>query len=682
MDGPLGRSGAVKGCAAAAFLALVTAAYTWPLAIRLDSVPHGTGDPLLVTWILWWSTHVMPLTEHWWNAPAFYPAAGVFAFSETMLGLAPITAPVLWLGFPPLVAYNIAFLSSFFLSGIAAYFLGFVLTRQYSTALVCAVAFAFNPYRLSHLGHLQLLATFWMPLSLAALHVYSRDGRARWAAVFALGWLLQALTSGYFYFFFSMLAALWLLWFARGWPAKRLATIGICWFIAALLMLPLLMGYKRIQGTYGFKRVPGEIAYYSADVAGLVSTGRESRFWNGLHAVDNPESQLFPGVTLVLLIGAGLWFCARYSHDRESRLLFTFYASAAAVMWLLSLGPHPAFHRRWLGVWGPYRFLMLFPGFDGIRVPARIWMNAVLCLSAAAALAVSQIKSSQVRSAVAAAAVAGLLLDGWPAGMALAADPGMQVTRSAAVARLGLPLAGNETETMYGAIAQDRPVFNGYSGYTAPQHHALADLLDRGDARIFEHLAAGGPIEVIVRHELDPDGRWRRFAASAPGAAVGDVTAGWTAFEIPTAPPVPVPHVGERLPIRTLDASIDKRDIGAVVDGNLESRWHTDHQVGNETIGLDLGRIEQPAAIVMSLGVYAGQYPRALEVSISTDGSEWHTAWIGDTALEAYDAAIRSPREVPLTIPLVANGARYIRLSQIGSDPRRGWSIVELEVTR
>lgn len=669
---------ALKACAAAAFFACATAAYTWPLPLHLaNAVPHDSGDPLLVTWILWWSTHVVPLTERWWDAPAFFPSTGVFAFSETLLGLAPITAPLLWLGAPPLFAYNIAFVTSFFLSAIAAYLLGLVLTGRHEAALVSGTAFAFSPYRLAHLNHLQLLAAFWMPLGIAALHLYARDPRRRWAVVFAGAWLLQALTSGYYFFLFSLLVAAWLLWFAPRWPLKQLAMIGICWFVAALLIVPLLAGYKRIQDGYGFHRVPSEIAYYSGDVAGLASAAPDSRFWRGVHAVEQPESQLFPGVTILLLLATGIALT-----DRLSNRIFAFYLLAAAAVWMLALGPRPAFEGRPIGVPGPYRMLMLLPGFNGIRVPARLWMVAVLALSAAAAVAIARIRSSRVRVAVALVSVAGLLVDGWPLPIALAADPGMPVTHSAAVARLGLPLAGNETETMYGAIAEHRPVFNGYSGYTAPQHYALADLLERGDSRIFERLASKGPIEVIVRHDLDPQERWRRFLAAVPGARIAASTPSWTAFILPASAWTDTATSGPRLHIVHLSASVDEKDIGAVVDGDLESRWHASRQAGDETIVADLGNIERPAAVVMSLGRYASQYPRTLDVSISRDGTRWDSVWLGDTALETYDAAVRWPRGIPVTIPLPGREARFVRLSQIGRDAGRGWSIVELEIAR
>ena len=65
-----------------------------------------------------------PLTPAWWNAPAFYPSTGVFAFSENLLGLAPIAAPIIALTKSPLLAYNAAFLLSYVLCGLGAYFWG------------------------------------------------------------------------------------------------------------------------------------------------------------------------------------------------------------------------------------------------------------------------------------------------------------------------------------------------------------------------------------------------------------------------------------------------------------------------------------------------------------------------------------------------------------------------------
>ena len=147
----------------------------------------------------------MPLTAAWWNAPAFYPSPGVFAFSENLLGLAPITAPVIAVTHSALAGYNVAFLLSYLLSGLGAYLLAFVLTRRHDASFVAGAAFAFAPYRLSHTQHLQLLSSYWMPVAIAALHQYFAAPRWRWAAVFAGSWLLQALACGYYLFFLTIL---------------------------------------------------------------------------------------------------------------------------------------------------------------------------------------------------------------------------------------------------------------------------------------------------------------------------------------------------------------------------------------------------------------------------------------------------------------------------------------------
>lgn len=667
---------------ATAALIVLTCAYSWPLVLHPGSgVPHDRGDPLLVSWILWWSTKTVPLTAAWWNAPAFYPASGVLAFSETLLGLAPLTAPIIWLSSSPLLAYNAAFLASFVLSGLGAYALGFVLTRQHGASFVAALAFAFAPYRLSHLQHVQLLSSYWMPVSLAALHLFSRRPRTWWAVVFAACWMLQALACGYYFFFLSLLVLLWLAWFAaRAWSARATLRLAACWIAAGLLLVPLFAGYKRIQDGYGYKRVPSEIAYYSADGAGIFSASPDSWLWHGVHAVEGrPESEIFPGLTIVLLAAAGAAFAMNRRSDPD-RAALRFYLGAALFMWLLALGPWPAWRGEPTGVPGPYAALMALPGFNGMRVPARLWMLAVLCLAATAALVVSRIRHVPARRAITACAALGLLLDGWPGSFAVLAAPEMRVTTTRATARLGLPLRGNETETMYGAMAQSRPVFNGYSGYEAPQHPALRDLLDTHDQRILARLSAHETIEAVIERELDPDGAWRAFVAAHPGARLVDETPAWSSYEIPpSGDAAPAPPRGFPLRIARLDASTNAKDVNAILDGDLDTRWHSLHQDGGETIVADLGDVRDITWVVMSLGTYASQYPRALEVSTSLDGIAWTSRWTGRPALETYDAAVRAPREVPVAIPVGGRG-RFVRLRQTSATPRADWTIVELKV--
>jgi hypothetical protein len=665
---------------AAICFAVLTCAYTWPLPLHLTGslVGQDRGDPLLVTWILWWSTHKVPLTAAWWNAPAFYPSTGVFAFSENLLGLAPIAWPIIAITKSPVLAYNVAFLASFVLSGLGAYFLGYVLTRRHDAAFVGALAFAFAPYRLSHTHHLQLLSSYWMPVAIASLHLYADDEEPRWAVLFAASWLMQALACGYYFFYLTLFVALWLACFtARRLSLRGVVVLGSAWLVAGLLVAPVMLGYQRIQSSYGFKRSPVEIVNYSADLAGVWSAAPDSLIWRGMHGASVPsESQQFPGATVVLLL---LVAAGAAAVRRANRTQVAFYALTAVLMWALSLGPELKLHGVTTGIPGPYAVLGWVPGFNGMRVPARLWMVAVVCLSACAALACASITSPRLRRAIVVIAAMGLLLDGWPRPLPLSAAPPMPVTKSAARARLQLPLRRNEAEAMYGAIAQERPVFNGYSGYAAPQHAALADMLEAHDSRILDRLAASEPIEVVVDWTSDTDGRWRGWLDSYGGIRSGGGE-GWTSYDIvPTGFVAPAPVRGTPLKVASITASVNQKDVGAVLDGDIETRWHAARQDGRETITLDLGSRQRVRAVIMCLGAYPGQYPRELRAEVSPDGTSWRVAATGSTVLATYDAALQSPREVPVAIPIERDGVRMIRLSQLQPDAH-GWSIVELRV--
>src|SRR4051812_33216721 len=444
--------------AAALYLAL-TVVLTWPLALHPGSlVPHDPGDPLLNTWIMSWNARILPLTPAWWNAAQFFPAQGATAFSEHLLGLSVLTTPIILLTGNPLLAYNVAFFASFVLCALSAYALTFRIARRHDAALVAGLAFAFAPYRMSQLAHVQVLSAYWMPLALLGLHGYFEDHRDRWLWLFAAGWLMQALTCGYYLFYLSVLVALWLLWFAAGRePWRRLARVMFAWAAAALVMTPVLYGYWKFQRAYGMRRWPNEIIEFSADVASVLKAPDDVRLWGWLSVVDHPESALFPGLTIVLLVLGGLaagWSTAARAHVRGPRVarilvivsvvLFaiaasplyfgawkfspfglrllsvapphkplsvallllaiagalhpsvraawrrrsalTFYALAAAVMWVFSLGPAPTLMNRPFIYKAPYAWLMMLPGVDGVRVPARFWMLAALCLAVAGGL--------------------------------------------------------------------------------------------------------------------------------------------------------------------------------------------------------------------------------------------------------------------------------------------------------
>jgi len=293
----------------AAAYVLLALAYTWPLPLRLATgVIHDPYDPLLNAWILWWNTQAMPLTQHWWNAPIFYPSPGTLAFSEHLIGLSPIAAPFAFFN-APLLGYNLALLATYPLCALSAHFLVYTLTRRHDAAFVAGLAYAFAPYRLGQLPHIQVMTTYWTPLCLAALHRYDLTRKHAWIAIAAAAFLMQSLSSGYFMFFLAVLMALWFLWFALGrWPLRMFVAAACAFGVAALLLIPFLSGYQHIlRDTYGFKRSLYEIRIFSADVAGLLLASEDLLLWGWVHVIQRPESGLFPGLTIVVLTAYAIY---------------------------------------------------------------------------------------------------------------------------------------------------------------------------------------------------------------------------------------------------------------------------------------------------------------------------------------------------------------------------------------
>jgi hypothetical protein len=338
--------------AALAAYSALTIAYTWPLPRHiLHGVAHDPGDPILNAWILWWTTKAVPLTAHWWNAPIFFPAPGTFAFSEHLLGLAPLSAPIIAVTHNSLFGYNVTLLATYILSGAGMYVLAYTVTRRHDAAFVAGLAYAFAPYRLAQAPHIQVLASFWTPVCLAALHRYDRDPRTRWAAISAAAWLMQSLSNGYFLFFTSVLVFLWFLWFAAGrWTMAQFGRLAVFWAAAVAAMVPVLVGYKRILiDTYGFTRGLGPAQQYAADVGSLLHATSESLLWGWLHVVQKPEGELFPGVTIVALslaaVAAARPFAAAVELSAGRRRLR--HACAVCAALLLVATALPVLYGNW-----------------------------------------------------------------------------------------------------------------------------------------------------------------------------------------------------------------------------------------------------------------------------------------------------------------------------------------------
>ncbi|MGQ9895527.1 MAG: hypothetical protein ACUVSY_17230, partial [Roseiflexus sp.] len=240
--------------------------FTWPLSAYLTTALGGGLDPLLQTWVLAWNAHALitdPRTV--WHAPIFFPYPETLAYSDHHLLLAIIALPLIVTG-GPVLAYNLLVVTSYALTGWAVYLLASDMlahARDVRVRIVGAFAagalFAFGTYRITHVVHLQLLQTAWLPLALLFLRrllCNSEMGNRRWrnAALFGLFAGVQCATALY-YTYFAALAlglyiAIWLWGMWNHWRQsafwQRIGGLVLGGALAALIAVPVTLPYIRV----------------------------------------------------------------------------------------------------------------------------------------------------------------------------------------------------------------------------------------------------------------------------------------------------------------------------------------------------------------------------------------------------------------------------------------------------
>lgn len=505
------------GLTLAGFLVL-TVVMTAPLAWRGGrSGPVNTGDGQWSMWSTAWVARTL-LADPWrlYDANIFAPHPRTLAYSETNLAGGLLAAPAWWTTRDPYVTYSAAVFLSFFLSAIATFGLVHHLTRHRGAAVVSAVAFAFAPFVVVRLAHVQLLMTFCLPLALLALHrLVERQSAARVltlsAALVVAGWC-----SGYYAIFTAIAVGLGFLYYgiARGlWRRPRPLIAGASAIvIAGIAILPFVLPYLELGRGDGPFRTIEESRRYSADWRSyLTSTTRAHRA--AIHAFlpfepsAFPERVLFPGFVAAALAGVALAWAGRRPPDGRPRRVSAetagFYALLGGTAAWLSFGPAGGLY-AWLYQAGPVLSML--------RAPSRFGALVMLALAVLAGLATAAL-AGRLRS-LAVAPVAVLLLLGELAAVPFDLRPALD-TPAVYRALAALP-AGVVAEFPFFFREQDfhrntlymlhstrhwRPLVNGYSdrvpvnyGETAvaistfPSREAFRLLRERGAKYVVFHL--------------------------------------------------------------------------------------------------------------------------------------------------------------------------------------------------
>jgi hypothetical protein len=399
--------------AASALGVLLAIATTWPLVLHLSSrISPDLGDPVRTAWEVAWVGHAMlhqPL--HLFDANAFYPHPLSLAFSDSLLGYGP--AAFFGSGtVAALVRYNLLFLFAWSLCFVGAYLLARELGLRRLAAAAAGVAFAYAPYRVTEAGHLHVISSGGIPL---ALFLLLRGYRRRSRGLVLAGWLVSAwqislgftLGMQYAYLLLVLAALVFWYWWRGGLtpsleasaggdagplepgPARRrgrgalvprrlLAVTALGVGVLAAVTVYQAVPYLEVASDYPTaKRTIKEVKNYSSGPAALLAASSENRVWGGVtagpraHVHSKNESVFFPGGVILALALVGLIGLGRGSP--LTRNLGLGLAGGIVIVSVLALG---------MGLTGagyPYRLLYDYaPGWNGVRVPGRVFTLATL----------------------------------------------------------------------------------------------------------------------------------------------------------------------------------------------------------------------------------------------------------------------------------------------------------------
>ena len=646
-------------------------------------------DCLLHAWTIAWDQHALATAPcALADANIFHPERGTLFYSDHLLGLALLTAPLRLVTENALVVHNLLALAAPVLDALAVYVLAFDLTGSAVAAMVGGLVYGFAPLRfVADACQIQMTAAWWLPLALLAGLRAVRGNAAGWGVVAGLALLGQGLSGIYLTTFF---APFWVLAHLDWWRRHPLATARRGWaallaaeLAAAIVLVPTAVAYRGVQAHLGASRSPFLNAILSLH-------------WNLL-------AEHVPWMTTLVLIV--LVLLRPFDLPTRLRRERTFFVALVAGALVLGLGPALPLPSGLGTVPGPYRILVELPGFTALRVPARMLHVALLGASVLAAGGVVVLRTVAWRRPALATLVVltALAIESRPRDAVVLPIPRPAqldtvyrwLARQPPTSFVELPIDPSGLTT---AIRQYASTFHwqraaqGTSGVEPPMYRYLVERLARfPDADVVADLAAlDVHLAVVHRQLLPPDARapleqaardrrvvkerWSHgqtavYAlrparhsrpARAPERPLDRATWHATASASPDLAPLAIDH-DPRTAWRSwgdLDASVQRTwyDPRPILD-----RWKAFIQAGPATLTVDLGATASVSSIRLRLGGSDPMVLPALRIEASADAITWQPLAarpFPDIRALVDDAAdVTMAAEPPAPIPM-----RWIRI--------------------
>ncbi len=374
----------------------------------------GGGDAWQNLWNFHHVDRVLRTGGSLWRTDRLWAPEGCSLYAHTLSLTNSLPGALLARATGFFAAYNAFVVLAFTLAFVALYRLARRLGAGPLSSAAGAAVFAFAPPHFARaLGHLNLLGTGWIPLSLEALFVASRsEGAKRWGAAVLAGAALSALAFTDWYL--ALLGALAAACFAafeiaraaHGQRAGRAGAFGLAAALSLAVCFPAIRGLVRAASS---ETGGHESRWCSTALTSLVVPSRiqlASALTPGLTERNHQNIAEGAGyLGLVPLLALLLIWRDRSRRDIDFALL------AGGIALVLSLGPQPRVFDRLLDVPLPWSVLeRIFPALDFGGCVNRFEILAFLPLALATALASERLLLRRTRASRIVALAAGLLL--------------------------------------------------------------------------------------------------------------------------------------------------------------------------------------------------------------------------------------------------------------------------------
>jgi len=520
----------VRGLGALALFTLLAVALTWPMSWSPGRAVSLRGDYFINLWNFWWMGTALDLGLSPFTTDFLHHPTGISLARHTLSPLNSLVGSWFASALGGHDAFKLLLVGHFALSGWTAWLLARRLTGCGGGALLAGVAWAFNPYHAYYMGQMNVSTLEFLPL--AGFFMVGAWRSGRWTDIVGVGLTagLIAATSSYYLVYAAFLGGLVLLggrslapdvpWLTG---ARRLVLGGLVAGAAVLAVSwPLISAL--MEGGAGSGGEDG----VAADVARQV---KRSNDLLGFSWVGPPERLVVSWPTMLGYTSLGVLVAGAAALKQHVGWIV-----AAAVFFILGLGPVLQIGGADTGVGLPYAWLADLPVFSLLRKPDRFFVLFALFVGLLTASAWKHVEA-RLRSGGARLAARAVVVLALCAEFTLAPLPTHEIPVSehfdefagleGVRAVVDLPLFGgtphdartNHFQTLHGLRISSGYVTN--LALTKEHRRSSADwqaadaALDKGDARAVVELARAQSVQLVLLHKTEPRPRAARLDEGA-----------------------------------------------------------------------------------------------------------------------------------------------------------------------